>query len=402
MIGIPEKSLPRPMADSWISNLADTFKNTSTSALGAGFRALRDPSGFLKDELPPEADDLTKWIQDRNRRACRLHARNEAAGLYSDLGALRRPRYGHCTPYLDSINEGPTSGGSYEPPFTGGQCEGTIYQVIVTLTLGTDVPGGCDPPFDISVNGAFGVPGPIRGLSLGSVVIPGANLPGKSAALNYGQNQQISLGTTFGGCNTPFAVIKSVTRLSGNPDTCGDPPPEYRPPSYPPNLPPLPPTTVAPPGGDGGDDIQVDPDGNWRICENGECTPWFPPGGGSGPDSGGGPGEPDGPPQETDPNDPDSPNEVSGCVEEGNVLTGIKIQFTQIPPHQSPLGDIYYRVGWIWMGPDSQKLDLVADGRTMQDGQFVIPDSRDCACYKVRANAGWRLSVQAYSRPKEE
>lgn len=390
------------MSNSWISNLADTFRDTATSALGAGFKALRDPGGFLRDELPPETDGLTKWIQDRNRRACRQHARNEAAGLYSDLGVLRRPRYGHCKPYLDSINEGPTTGGSYGPPFTGGQCSGTIYQVIVTYNLGTGAPGVCSAPFDQPVNGVNGVPGPIRGITSQGVVIPGSSTPGIQSFLNHGNNQQISLGQTFVGCSLPHVVIKSVTRLSGNPDTCGNPPNEYKPPKYPTGLPPLPPPTIAPPGGDGSDDIQVDPDGNWRICENGDCTPWFPPGGGSGPDSGGGPGEPDGDPEETDPNDPDNPNEVSGCVADGNLLTGIKINFIEIPPHQAPLGDIYYRVCWVWMGPDSDKLDMIIDGRTMRDGQFVIPDSRDCTCYKVRANAGWRLEVQPYSRPKEE
>jgi len=100
---------------SWLGNLADTFLRTATSALTSGAKALINPGAYLRDDLPAEADEVTKWIHDRNRRACRRHARNEAAGLYSDLGALRRPRYGHCKPYLDSIGEGPTSSGSYGP-----------------------------------------------------------------------------------------------------------------------------------------------------------------------------------------------------------------------------------------------------------------------------------------------
>ena len=106
------------------------FKNSALSALGAGFQALQDPQAFLKDDLPQNADPVAKWIQSRNRRACRLHARKEAAGEYSGLGALRRPRYERvCGPYLDSIGEGPTSGGSYGPPFTGGQCVGKAYVI---------------------------------------------------------------------------------------------------------------------------------------------------------------------------------------------------------------------------------------------------------------------------------
>ena len=387
---------------SWLGNLADTFLRTATSALTSGAKALINPGAYLRDDLPAEADEVTKWIHDRNRRACRRHARNEAAGLYSDLGALRRPRYGHCKPYLDSIGEGPTSSGSYGPPFTGGQCSGTTYQVIATFNLGTDVPGGCSAPFDQAINGVFGVAGPIKGITLGSAPPDGAQLPRKTAKLNHGNNQQIDLGTTFGGCNKPFVVIKSVTPMYNGPNNCGDPPNEYNPPTWPPNLPSLPPPTIAPPGGDGDDDIEIDPDGNWRICENGDCTPWFPPGPGDGPDSGGGPGEEDGDPQETDPNDPDNPNEVSGCVDEGRILTGVQIEVTQAPPNYQGLGSIYYKSCWVWMGPNSELLDMVPDGKHIENGQFVIPDGPDCTCFKVRANPGFRVSVQAYSRPKEE
>ena len=387
-------------ANPWIASLADAFINNALSALGAGVRAMENPGEFLRDDLPNGTDGLTRWIQDRNRRACRRHARNEAAGLYSNLGALRRPRYAHCGPYLDSINEGPSGSGSYGPPFTGGQCSGTIYEVIATFNLGTDVPGGCSAPFDQAINGAMGVVGPIEGLTLGSAPADGAQFPRKTAKLNHGNNQQIDLGQTFGGCNLPFVVIKSVTPMHEGPNNCGNPPNEYNPPSWPPNLPSLPPPEIAPPGGDGDDDIEVDPDGNWRICENGDCTPSFTPGGGGAPGDPG--GEEDGDPQETNPNDPNNPNEVSGCVEDGNVLVGLKIEFIQIDPNSSGSNGIHYRVGWIFMGPGEDKLDLVHDGKTMEDGQFIIPDSSDCTCYKVRANMGWRLRVQAYSKPIPE
>ena len=402
MIGMPETPRPPTVPTSAYRTFSQTMSSPAEALEQVYSRyvgALQGASDFLRDDLPSASPGVAKWAQETGRRACRKYARQRGSipFLTSD------PSWdGICSGYWEAINEGPTSGGGYEPPFSGGQCEGTIYQVIVTLTQGTDVPGGCDPPFDISVNGEFGVPGPIRGLSLGSAVIPGANLPGKSAALNYGQNQQISLGTTFGGCNTPFAVIKSITRLSGNPDTCGDPPPEYRPPTFPPNLPPLSPPTNPAPGLGNNWDVNILPDGNLEICIGGECSTGTPPGGGGGPDSGGGPGEPDGDPQETDPSDPNDPNEVSGCVEDGNILTGVKIEVTEAPPNYQGLGDIYYKSCWVWMGPGSDLLDMVIDGRTLESGQFVIPDSNDCTCYKVRANPGFKVSVQAYSRPKEE
>ena len=402
MMGMPETPrppLPRPPSyrsfSETMSSPAEALKQAYSRYVGA----LQGASDFLRDDLPSATPGVTKWVQEVGRRACRNYSRQRGAipFLTSD------PSWdGICSGYWDAINEGPTSGGSYEPPFSGGQCSGTIYQVIVTLTQGTDVPGGCDPPVDISVNGVFGVPGPIRGLSLGSVVIPGANLPGKSAALNYGQNQQISLGTTFGGCNTPFAVIKSITRLSGNPDTCGDPPPEYRPPSFPPNLPPLPPPTNPAPGLGDNWEVNILPDGNLEICIGGECSTSTPPNGGGGPDSGGGPGEPDGPPQENDPNDPNDPNEITGCVQEGAVLTGLRIELTDIPSGSKVTDGNYYGVCWVYMGPDSDKLDLISDGRWVYDGQFFLPDSDSCTCYKVKIRYPWGIRVQAFSRPKEE
>lgn len=397
----------------WIRNLGDLFFSTATSALGAGFRALRDPAGFVRDDLPPEADDLTRWIQDRNRRACRRHARNEAAGAYSTLGELRRPRYAHCLPYLDSINEGPETTGKYGPPFTGGQCPiayNIAYSGVAISNPNAQGQGGGEVlNFTGQSQGFNKYPvGPITGISIG-----GSN----PAECGTASGKQIKVQTATGvvgfGCfpqaNQPSGFdpksvqFTAITPANSNQsDNCGDPPNRYEPPGWPKDLPVLPPPEVPPPGGDGDDDIDVDDDGNWRICENGDCTNPYPPGGGGGPDRGGGPGEPDGEPQTTNPNDPNNPNEVSGCVEEGNILTGVKIDVTTFPPNYQGLGDIFYRSCWVWLGPSSDLLDMVVDGRTLESGQFVIPDSRDCTCFKVRANPGFRVSVQPYSRPKEE
>lgn len=387
-------------ANPWIASLADAFINNALSALGAGARALENPGEFLKDDLPPGTGGLTLWIQDRNRRACRRHARNEAAGLYSDLGALRRPRYNHCRPYLDSINEGP-EGGDYGPPWSGagGQCSGKIYaskisvqtgsysaidgSLILGQVINSDVPCSFSPLI-----------GPV-GLSSGT----------DSQGLKFwrfeGANNT-SGASVFTGADYAALISAELTLCpnQGTEEGCAPPPNDYRPPTYPPNLPPLPPPDVAPPGGDGGDDIEVDPDGNWRFCENGDCTPWFTPGGGGSPADPG--GEEDGDPQETNPNDPNNPNEISGCVEDGNVLVGLKINVLEYPITYQGSGDIFYRVGWVWMGPNANQLDMTVDGGTLRDGQFVFPDGPDCTCYTVRANPEFRLSVQAFSKPREE
>lgn len=374
---------------------AEVLKQLYSGYVGA----LQGASDFLRDDLPSASPGIAKWAQETGRRACRKYARQRGSipFLTSD------PSWdGICSGYWGAINEAPTSGGSYAPPFTGGQCSGVQYNIRQRVQA-WDSNGNflSDETFVTS-----GGPGPASSTALPD--IPGS--PGGTNALGrftitFANGNTRTYATTGISVTTGKRVSQrdvSLIRADGQTDTCGDPPPKYRPPTFPPNLPSLPTPTNPAPGFGNNWDVNLLPDGQVAICIGGECSTGIPPGGGGGPDSGGGPGEPDGDPQETNPNDPDSPNEVSGCVEDGNLLTGLKIGFTQIPPHQAPLGDIYYRVGWIWMGPDSGKLDLVIDGKTMQDGQFVIPDSRDCTCYKVRANAGWRLSVQAFSRPKEE
>lgn len=390
----------------WIASLADAFISNALSALGAGARALENPGEFLRDDLPPGTDGLTLWIQDRNRRACRRHARNEAAGLYSDLGALRRPRYGHCRPYLNSINEGPTSEGSYAPPFTGGQCPGVIYDVewgaqsAVRVNSSTGQSAVDTAPGRTLLLRALGpieIGKPILGEDI-LVPVTFSNPDGSRSTEDRITVYQAP--TSLWSYVSVSGVNQRVVPFSGGPDNCGDPPSEYEPPRYPTNLPPLPPSDVVPPGGDGDDDIEVDPDGNWRFCENGDCTPWFTPGGGGTPADPG--GEEDGDPQETNPNDPNNPNEISGCVEDGNVLVGLKINVLEYPITYQGSGDIFYRVGWVWMGPNESQLDLTIDGATIRDGQFVFPDGPDCTCYTVRANPEFRLSVQAFSKPREE
>lgn len=396
----------------FLNGLAQTFRNSALSALGAGFEALADPQSFLKDDLPADANPVAKWIQSRNRRACRLHARNEAAGAYSDLGALRRPRYERvCGPYLDSIGEGQTSGGSYAPPFTGGQCA-IPYSISYVLPSTKAHPSsGPGPTFSGSSVGFAKYPvGPILGISMkpstpnsGCGPTPHLQVTVSTATGDYGfgcfQNPPPPNGTIPG---TPS--FTSITpRYSSQTDNCGNPPNQYTPPQYPPNLPPIgpPDTSTPPPGGDGGDDVTVDPDGNIRICENGDCSDPFPPGGGGGGDPSEDPGEEDGDPKENNPNNPSG--DITGCASEGQILTGIKIEITRIPVGENPgSGGFYRNVCWVWMGPSQDQLDLVTDGRFLESGQFVIPDSNNCRCYRVRPSPLWGLSVQAYSRPEKE
>lgn len=388
----------------FLNGLAQTFRDSALSALGAGFEALADPQSFLKDDLPANASPVAKWIQSRNRRACRLHARNEAAGSYSNLGALRRPRYERvCRPYLDSINEGPEAEGSYGPEWSGagGQCDNKIYGSTITYRTGSVNTSGQIVWGEVrTANANCGVAGVnLRGPVSFSVTTSGNRIyrrfVGKSNT--FGASVDVSV-------NTPFQLFgTSLTLCSGQGTEAGCPLPEnqYKPPRYPTDLPPIgpPDTSTPPPGGDGGDDVTVDPDGNIRICENGDCSDPFSPGGGGDPSED--PGEEDGDPNENDPNDPT--DDITGCASEGQILTGIKIEITQIPVGENPgSGGFYRNVCWVWMGPSQDQLDLVTDGRFLESGQFVIPDSNNCRCYRVRPSPLWGLSVQAYSRPEKE
>lgn len=372
--------------------------------------------GFLKDDLPPEASGAQKFTQEFGRRTCRRYARARGtlAGVsYSPIWSTV------CDPYLDSISEGPVTGGDNAPPFTGGQCSNRRYTVgwgFSSYVQRTCPPGqDCfDQTFTSSGQYTIVIDGQLEGCSYGPI--------GGGSTFKDGQTWKVSVtsrclngspSTTV--ANTPLqssnpnvqivsvagAHIKILQTFLGA-DNCGNPPPNYTPPTFPPNLPNLPTPTNPAPGFGNNWDVNILPDGKVQFCLASDCSDGVPPNGGGGPDSGGGPGEPDGDPQETDPNDPNDPNEVSGCVEDENILTGLKIEVTQAPPNYQGLGDIYYKSCWVWMGPSSDLLDIVIDGRTLESGQFVIPDSNDCTCYKVRANPGFRISVQAYSRPKEE
>lgn len=349
---------------------------------------------FIKDDLPANANPGAKWGQEVLRRTCRRVARADVPGI----GVVNSPIWGEvCDPYLNSINEGPTSGGSYGPPFTGGQCYGANYYVTVRGPNRCDISG--------FYQATLVVAGPISGLSI--TTNPGylggcAGNPGDSRSVSVigkdGQLRDIGLANIHK-LDAPNYRITAVSPFNNAPNNCGNPPTQYNPPTYPTNLPTLPTPTNPAPGLGNGWDVTINPDGTFNICMGSECTPNINPDG-SGPDTGEDPGDPDGSPQTNDPNNPNN-NRISGCVGVGNILTGIKITFTKVPSNVSGPLNYYRNVAIIGFGPDSQKIDLVKDGSLMFNGQFVIPDSDFCRCYQVDVTPGWGLSVQAYSRPEK-
>lgn len=356
---------------------------------------------FIKDELPSNAGAGSKWGQDVLRRGCRKFARATVSGV----GEVWSPIWGNvCDPYLDSINEGPESQGDYGPEWdgAGGQCDGKLYGSSITFRTGF---------IDVDGNTVWG---PVQ-TSNADCGVPGVNLTGPvsfSVTTSGSQRfyQFLGKNNTFGASvsvstSAPFQLFgTSLTLCSGQGTEAGCPLPDnqYKPPRYPTDLPVLPPVAEPAPGLGDGWDVTINPDGSFKVCwGEDECTPDMNPDG-SGGDPSEDPGEEDGDPQENDPNNPQD-GDITGCASEGQILTGIKIEITQTPPAEVPgAGGLYRKVCWVWMGPSQDQLDLVTDGRYLESGQFVIPDSNNCRCYKVRPSPLWGLRVQAFSRPEKE
>jgi hypothetical protein len=371
----------------FVQAVANFYKRYSETVVGV--------SDFLKDDLPANAPSMGKFAQEVGRRACRQYARNRA-----NYGVIAYdPVWSDsCNPYLDSIDEGATANGNYGPPFPGGQCSNLFYTVTV------QGPNRCPGGNSFSVV----VPGPVSGLI--QVGNPGylggcAGGPGQSVRNNVvagGQTWPVNPSNLHPD-DAPKWRITSVTVFGSGTDNCGNLPSQYNPPTYPPNLPPIPPPSNPGPGFGNDWDVEINPDGTFNICIDGECSDPLPPGPGDRPpgDPSEEPGEEDGDPNENNPNDPTG--DITGCASEGQILTGIKIEITQVPVNENPgSGGFYRNVCWVWMGPSQDQLDLVTDGRFLESGQFVIPDSNNCRCYRVRPSPLWGLSVQAYSRPEKE
>ena len=98
------------------------------------------------------------------------------------------------------------------PPFTGGQCPGTIYQFTWTVNQGNA------PPF----NGISDRPGP---LTLSRALEPGDENAGCEEGQEFARYTMLSGTSPVGlgsGCGVTVTNIQ-VTPLFGMPDNCGDP-----------------------------------------------------------------------------------------------------------------------------------------------------------------------------------
>lgn len=141
----------------------------------------------------------------------------DAAGFYPAASALRRRL----------CSDDPTNDPEFEPPFTGGQCPGTTYQITCTTTVYAN--GTCAPTVNPFSTTALG---PIRGPFTDSVSPPPggplcAGTSGTRVFLRVGAGQSVLTlaGASFGASVSGL----SVTPITG-PDNCGDILPDIGPP----------------------------------------------------------------------------------------------------------------------------------------------------------------------------
>lgn len=348
---------------------------------------------------PEPSHPIARLEQAAARQVCRGWAR----GLAPNLGRGADTRLaGACNPYLESIGEKPIDG-SNDPPFAGGQCPGEQY--LVSVFRGSDDPSNpaCPPNSTI----VYGGLGPVTGLST-QVLVP--DTVDWFLGFEGGGDQQ-SIGRIFDACPGGGFSITDVSRQDGQPDTCGDPPPEYIPPQPQPDLPPLPdPDPIPGPTGDVNIDVQFGPE-SISIEIDGDVAPSIDFDGDG--DGGGGlpgrPESPDSPPGATgnDPADP-APGEQQG---EQN-LRGVLVISSQPAGYegsqwfQAGAPDLYLpRLGniWFWYPVGAESSGWVGPIEVRQRREIIFtPELVPAKAWRWVPAPGVNASVYAITVNEEE
>jgi len=328
-----------------------------------------------------------KIIQAAARQSCRRYA-DDPTGIRE--GA--RPNFEKaCRPYLVSVGYG-GAGPSLVKLFSGGQCVGTVYGVSIRY-----IPEGGSPSFP-ATSGPVSVNGPVTGLRLEAVPAR----PGRSDIyVTSGTGPDVRIVTEALSGLTGL-VITTVNRISGNPDTCGSPPPTFTPP-VPPGSPgpaiepynPDPSTNVdigieVNPDGSitvdiGTGPIDVDPFAEGGDAGTGSQTPVAPGDTGTAGTAGttgvGGEQEGEAPP--------------------GSILVGLKVELVAAPPFSRQYASGVYRGGaYVRMGT-AVGLDQDFAGAMLSDGQFVFAEKDFLTKWRVTANPGYNWRVTPYYREVE-
>lgn len=345
---------------------------------------LGDP-GFVQSGTPVSLPG--KIIQAAARQACRRYADNPTG-----IREGARPNYEKaCRPYLNGAAYG-GAGPSLVVPFRGGQCTGTVY-----AASGQFIPESGNPSFP-SFFGPANVNGPVTGVT----TRPREGSPGKvDVWITSGTGPDVRVvQDAFPGLTN--LKLTSVTRVSGNPDTCGSPEPVF--------TPPVPPGSPGPPVEPFNPDPSTNVDIGVEVNPDGSITVDI----GTGPididpfGEGGDPGT--GSQTPVAPGDTGTPGTaastgVGGAQEgeapAGRILVGLKLDLLAAPSGAKQyVGGAYRGGAYIRMGTPVG-LDQDFAGSLLIDGQFVFAEKDFLTKWRVAANPGYNWRVTPYYREVE-
>lgn len=383
------------------------FEDAIETVAGTALDVFTDRPGFVASNDP--VNPLSAAVRAVTRLNCRRWAAADKSGFSSRVNAYNSTV---CTPYLDSIGETPNEG-SAGPPFTGGQCN-LVYIFEIS---------GHNTTTGVAFTQKGKSWGPIRGASSrvegginrfyvtsGGNPIESALCSGSNGSPGPVQSRQ------FGGSRNSAQIVTgiSIVQVCSGTDTCGNPPPEIRPPSNPVPPPSVPPgVTVSIPGiGPITVNVDLDPDGDpvFRIPSIGVDI-GVELGGGSDPVSGPGTGPPPGDvgspgtPVETGPggSGPDGSTgpgagEAEGVAPEGSELVGLRMELLAEPPSRTKYTDMVRRGAvYVYMGVPGL-LDHDPAGAMITDDQFIFAEREGLTAWRVRANKGYSFRTTPYYR----
>jgi len=352
---------------------------------------LADVAGGLGDWVAngtPEAGSIAGEVQQRYRDHCDAWSNGPTWVQQFDPGA-RLFLSNACKPWLDSQGSGDPSA---SVPFTGGQCPGVEYDVAwVRRTDGAAQAGG-----------TFTDDGPI------SLIDESFEEPDGEFTIRWRLTGATSETTINGGINrtgprSRYTLDVTPTRTDGQPDDCGNPPPDIEPNPNPrpdpgldpedepferePGQPVLPMPEIPDPFGD---PVQLP---NFPF-PNVDGPTLYP--------------EDEQPPQ-AEPGTPGAPETVSGDEEaegqadEDEILTGVLVEVDSAPGFARTVQNVsvptYIGACYVYLGWENQ-LDLQPEGQFLVNGQFfaAIPGMTH---WRVRSAVGYTLTITPYYAPKE-
>lgn len=357
--------------------------------------AFRDVADQLESGVPEyllngQPSSLLGQISlSTNRIICRTWARGGTSPNLDELYASV------CRPYLESINEWPGER-TFAPPFDGGQCV-TDYTVELGHTsIVTGTPTTIRTP---------GNQGPIASIDFEEGPPGSGSFPGSvSLTLTVrSEDGSVKSDSTFN-CVPGSSGGITVSRDDGQPDTCGNPPPEFG--NRPNPIPgPVPPVSIPTPGGDDFVvDVTINPDGSITLCSGDDCITFNPLG-----DDGKGNPNPFGPSAPGDKGNPGasvtgSPNDsIEGQAPEGEYLVGVLIDLVNAEPfvnRQAGVNfDVYRGSCYVYLGTDGA-LDQQPEAAAAIFPQFFYAPEGSTH-YAVRINPGYTLQVTPYFKPFE-